>query len=141
MESEVLLLDNRKPTHQFSSLIPHSQHPAQILSSLFSHDNKAHFPKQRRAALAEWVWHQNETIKQRSELCDMIKEKTYADSEARKKPKTQKSSNTDNPNEKGRGVIKNPEDSDGSQVFELVPYLIEKMVSTWEKRDKRQTSL
>lgn len=66
----------------------------------------------------------------RSELCDMIKEKTYADSEARKKPKTQKSSNTDNPNEKGRGVIKNPEDSDGSQVFELVPYLIEKMVST-----------
>lgn len=141
MESEVLLLDNRKLTHQFSSLISRSQHPVQMLSSLFSHDNKTHFPKQRRAAFTEWVWHQNETIKQRSELYDMIKEKTYADSKARKKLITQKSSNTDNPKEKGRGVIKNPEDSDGSQVFELAPYLIERMVSTREKRDKRQTSL
>lgn len=112
-----------------------------MLSPLFSHDNEAHFPKQRRAAFAEWVWHQNETVKQRSELYDMIKEKTYADSKARKKSKTQKSSNTDNPKEKGRGVIKNPEDSDGSQVFELALYLIERMVSTREKRDKRKTSL
>lgn len=56
----------------------------------------------------------------------------------------QKSSNTaTNPKErgKGRGVIKNPEDSDGSQLFELTSYLIERMVSTREKRDKRETLL
>lgn len=57
--------------------------------------------------------------------------------------RTQKSLNTETiqKKEKGRGVIKNPEDSDGSQVFELAPYLIERMVSTQEKRDKRETSL
>lgn len=43
--------------------------------------------------------------------------------------------------EKGRGVIKNPEDSDGSQVFELAHYLTVRVVSTREKRDKRETLL
>lgn len=57
--------------------------------------------------------------------------------------KTQKSpsAETTQKKEKGRGVIKNPEDSDGSQVFELAHYLIERMVSTREKRNKRETLL
>jgi len=55
--------------------------------------------------------------------------------------KTQKSPNTETiqkKREKGRRIIKNPEDSDGSQVFELAPYLIDWMVSTREERDKRE---
>lgn len=74
----------------------------------------------------------------------MIKERRYALT-ARQggNLKTQKSSNTETiqKKEKSRGVIKNPADSDGSQVFELAPYLIERMVSTREKRDKRETLL
>lgn len=58
---------------------------------------------------------------QTSELYDMIKERCYMLT-ARQggNLKTRKSSNTETiqkKEKKGRGVIKNPEDSDGSQVF------------------------